>query len=133
MRESILISWVYVMYMAAGRLVLKKRGLGLSPLENDALKILWKKERGMRVREIHALLKKRRALTSVAVILDRLYQKGIVTRKIATARGGQYYIYYAKPREIVEKTIVEKSVNTLIEGFGKNAISYFQERFSKKR
>jgi len=117
------------------RLVLKRKGLGiLSPLENDALKILWKRNKGMKVRDIHFVLKRKRkvALTSVAVILDRLYQKGIVTRSISVARGGEFYIYYAKPREIVEKTIVEKTVNSLIEKFGKNAVSYFQERFSRR-
>lgn len=117
------------------KLVLRRKGLGiLSPLENDVLKILWKKDSGMRARDIHSVLRKKRkvALTSVAVILDRLYQKGIVTRKIATGRGGEHYIYYAKPRETVEKTIVERTVNGLIEKFGKNAVSYFNERFSKR-
>ncbi len=117
------------------KLVLQRKNLGIvSPLESDVLKILWKRNKGMKVRDIHSLLKRKRnvALTSIAVILDRLYQKGIVTRSIATARGGEYYIYYAKPREIVEKTIVEKTVNSLIEKFGKNAVSYFQERFSKR-
>ncbi len=112
---------------------LKKKNLGiLSPLEDCAIRILWKNGSGMKVRDIHSVLKKNgTALTSVAVLLARLYQKGLVSRNISVGRGGEFYIYHAKPREIIEKTITEKTVNGLIERFGKNAISYFHERFSK--
>lgn len=107
----------------------------LSPLENDAIKILW--GRGdMRVRDIYSILKKRRkvALTSVAVILDRLYEKRIVTRKIELGRGGEHYIYSPScSRADFEQSVIERAVDRLIGRFGPVAVTYFNERFSKRR
>ena len=65
----------------------------LSPLEKDALRVLWP-DKKLRVREIHKQLKRKVALSSVAVILDRLHEKGVVNRCIETARGGVRYIYF---------------------------------------
>ena len=106
----------------------------LSPLEKDVLEILWP-DRKMRVRELHDKLKSRRkvALSSVAVILDRLHDKGIVSRKIETARGGVRYLYHpTQDKRSFEKSVVEKTINKLIETFGHSAVSYFNERFRKR-
>ncbi|MBI4154195.1 BlaI/MecI/CopY family transcriptional regulator [Candidatus Woesearchaeota archaeon] len=114
-----------------------KRNLGvLSPLESDVLKIMWKNPDSWRVRDIHSTLKKRRkvALTSVAVILDRLHAKKIVTRKINIGRGGEYYIYSCQVcKEDFQQTVVEKTVDKLIDNFGDVAVNYFNERFSKDK
>lgn len=106
----------------------------LSPLENEVLKVLWP-DKKMRVREIHTKLNgKKVALSSVAVILDRLHDKGIVARKIETARGGVRYVYYpTQDKSAFEKSVVEKTVNKLIETFGTNAVSYFNERFRPRK
>lgn len=106
----------------------------LSPLEGDVLRVLWP-DKSMRVREIHTRLKEKRkvALSSVAVICDRLHDKGIVARKIETARGGVRYVYYpTQDKNSFEKSVVEKTVNKLIETFGPTAVSYFNERFKKR-
>lgn|SRR3989344_7679920 len=104
----------------------------LSPLEGDVLRVLWP-DKEMRVREIHSKLKRKVALSSVAVILDRLFDKGIVSRKIETARGGARYIYQpALNKQNFEKSIVEKTVDKLIDSFGDTAVSYFNERFKKR-
>jgi|SRR3989338_8721939 len=105
----------------------------LSPLENDVIKILWKRE-SMRVRDIYSLLRRRRkvALTSVAVILDRLYEKKLVTRKIALGRGGEHYIYSSCcSQQDFEQSVIDKTVNRLIDKFGPVAVTYFNERFSR--
>lgn len=105
----------------------------LSPLELDVLNVLWP-SRKMRVREIYEILKpkKRVALSSVAVILDRLYEKGIVDREIETGRGGLRYIYFPlKDKKQFEKSIIEESVNKILDKFGQVAANYFNERFSK--
>ncbi len=109
------------------------RGFGvLSPLEADVLEMLWPGKR-MRVREIYQLLRKsgkKAALTSVAVTLDRLFEKGIVDRTIETARGGLRYVYFPKKdRKQFEESIVEETINKLITKFGSIATSYFNERF----
>ena len=86
----------------------------------------------MKVRSIFEKLKLKRdvALSSVAVILDRLYQRKIVDREIETGRGGVRYIYFpTKDRPQFEKSIIEETVNSLIQRFGPAAVSYFNERF----
>jgi predicted transcriptional regulator len=106
----------------------------LSPLEADVLKILWP-GRKMKVREIYTLLKTRKkvALSSVAVILDRLYEKGVVDRTMETGRGGIRYIYFPKKdKRQFEQSVIETAVNGLIEKFGPTAVSYFNERFARR-
>ncbi len=114
-----------------------KRGLGiLSPLEQDVLNVLWRSQDGYRVRDVHRILRNRKkvALTSVAVILDRLYDKKAATRKIKTARGGEHYIYScACNKHYFQQSVVEKTVNKLIDSFGDVAVNYFNERFTKKK
>ncbi|MDP3727891.1 MAG: BlaI/MecI/CopY family transcriptional regulator [bacterium] len=105
----------------------------LSPLEYGALQLLWKYKK-MRVREICEHLQSSRdvAVSSVAVILDRLHEKGVVGRDVETGKGGLRYIYYPlKDQKQFETSIIEMSVNSLIEKFGKSAVSYFNQRFSK--
>src|SRR3989338_5358290 len=105
----------------------------LSPLEQDVLQYLWP-NKTMRVREIYQLLSPKRkvALSSIAVILDRLHEKGIVDRKVETARGGLRYLYYPKQdKKTFEKSVIDNAVNKLIDKFGVTAVSYFNERFSK--
>lgn len=107
----------------------------LSPLERDVLKILWP-DKKLKVRQIFESLKSRRkvALSSVAVILDRLHNKGVVERTIETARGGMRYTYFPKKdKKQFEKSIVDSAVNKLIDAFGPTAVTYFNERFGKKR
>lgn len=104
----------------------------LSPLESNVLSVLMP-DRRMIVREIyHKLKRKKVALTSIAVILDRLHDKGIVGRKSETCRGGIRYIYYPKktPEEL-EKQMLEREVESLIKRFGSPAVAYFSKRFSK--
>lgn len=105
----------------------------LSPLESDVLKVIWP-DKKKKVREIYSVLKKKRklALCSVAVILDRLYERGIVDRKVEKGKGGIHYIYNPKKdKKGFEESVVESAVNKLIDKFGQTAVTYFDERFSK--
>ncbi len=103
----------------------------LSPLEQDVLRVLWP-DKKLRVREIHKQLKRKVALSSVAVILDRLHDRNIVGRNVETARGGVRYVYFpSQDKASFEKAVVEKTVNKLIEAFGTNAVSYFNDRFKR--
>ena len=107
--------------------------LNLSPLEQDALSVLWQRKK-MRVRDIYHDLKQRKhvALTSVAVIMDRLHSKGIVGRDVERARGGLRYQYYPlQDKKQLERSVIEKSVDALVQKFGRTAVSYFNERFGK--
>ncbi len=105
----------------------------LSPLEAEILKVIWP-DKPMRVREIYNVLKKdnKVALSSVAVLLDRLHERKIVGRKVETGRGGVRYLYFPLQNEAeFEKSVIDKTVNSLIEKFGSTAVSYFNERFKK--
>ena len=113
---------------------LEKKTIGIcSPLQSNILEVLWKDD-GQKVRNIHSKLKgKGVALTSVAVDLDRLHKKGIVSRSVEKGRGGPHYIYSVnKSKEELEESIVAGTVNKLIERFGSVAVDYFNGRFSKK-
>lgn len=116
---------------------LDKKGISsiLSPLECDVLRVLWEKN-DSKVREIHKALRKRKnqpALTSVAVILDRLHQKNIVSRTIKSGRGGGHYIYTSMPKTEFEKSVIENIVDKLIDSFGEVAVNYFNKRFSRRK
>ena len=107
----------------------------LSPLERDVLKVLWP-DKEFRVKEIFEKLKhKKIALSSVAVICDRLHDKGVLKRKIeTTVKNGVRYVYSpSQDKTAFEKSVIERAVNNLIESFGSTAVSYFNERFKKVR
>lgn len=123
--------------MKVNKIRFDKKGVKglLSPLETGTLILLWRLEKA-RVREIHNRLKKNRkvALTSIAVTLDRLHQKGIVSRTVEKGRGGGHYIYFPKTtKQEFEESIVDHTVNRLINNFGPIAANYFYKRFSKRR
>ena len=106
----------------------------LSPLESDVLFIL-KDNKDYLVREVYQIIKKKRkvAPSSISVILDRLYEKGLVKRTPQTCRGGMRFIYQIKKdKNAYERSVVQQTVNRLLEKFGDNALTYFNERFSKK-
>jgi len=111
----------------------KTKGLKavLSPLESVVLDVLCNCKEAT-VRQVHSKMKGKCALTSVAVILDRLHDKKLVTRKAQDGRGGQHYIYTAAAsRKDIEYSMLNNMVNKLMENFGTTAVSYFNERFKK--
>ena len=107
----------------------------LSPMESNILSALRTLKTG-RVKNVHSRIrgKNKLALTSVAVGLDRLHKKELVSRVVELGRGGPHYIYSCdKSKEDFEKSVLEAAVDKLLENFGDTAVSYFNERFSKKR
>lgn len=106
----------------------------LSPLEDVVIHELFQRKE-LTSRAIFTLLRKRKkraALTSIAVSLDRLYSEGLVTRRTETCRGGLRYVYSASGKERdVYKLMISRSVDKILERFGPVASSYFNERFSK--
>ncbi len=117
------------------RINLEKESVGvLSPLQSRILQSLWKRDK-QKVREIHNKLKDTNtvALTSIAVDLDRLHKKGLVSRIVEAGKGGPHYIYsVSKSKQEFELSVLDNTVNKLIDKFGSVAVDYFNERFSKK-
>ncbi len=85
--------------------------LDLAPLELECMTVLWPLGAGT-VREIHhrLALSRPRAYTTVLTIMDRLAQKGIVTRR----KVGRAYRY--EPRLSVEEARLN-AVGTIVDGF----------------
>ena len=105
----------------------------LSPLEAEVMKVLVSSGQS-KVRNIYDIVSRRRkvALTSVAVMLDRLHVKGFVKRKIETCRGGTRYLYsLKKSTDEIEEDYMRKQVDKLVNTFGDKAVAYFNERFKR--
>ncbi|MBI5176915.1 BlaI/MecI/CopY family transcriptional regulator [Candidatus Micrarchaeota archaeon] len=109
-------------------------GTFLGPLEGKILEILCTAGRPMRAKEIHQNMPPKSVQTSVAVMLDRLHDKGLVTREAMTGRGGTYYLYSpVGSKKEVERKVLATAVDRLVSAFGPSAVSYFNERFGNKK
>ncbi len=109
----------------------------VSPLEKEVIEIM-EKEKKYGAANIYATLSKKMKVvqSSISVILDRLYKKGLLRRETETARGGMRFLYsLEKDSNRFEQKVVENTVNALIKKFGENAVVYFNESFNtnKKR
>ena len=85
--------------------------LDLAPLELECLSVLWPMGEGT-VRDIHRALtaSRPRAYTTVLTIMDRLEQKGIVTRR----KVGKAFHYQAR---LSAEEARLKAVEKIVEGF----------------
>ncbi len=99
------------------------RAKTLGKLEHLVMEILWKNNQAA-VRDILLKIKKNRpiAYTTVATILQRLFDKGLVGRK-TEKKGYQYYPKVSKESYV---TLLTKSfVKKLEQSFGSLAINSF--------
>lgn len=104
----------------------------LSPLEAEIIKSLVPNKK-YRTRDIYVLVRNKASKSSISVILDRLYQKGLVDRSVETARGGTRFVYTLEQnKERFERRIVENVVNSIIRKFGSKAVVYFNESLKKR-
>jgi predicted transcriptional regulator len=90
---------------------LKRSILDLAPLELDCMNALWPLEEAT-VRQVQEALSERRprAYTTIMTILDRLAQKGVVSRR----KVGRAYVYVANLRT---GDAQQHAVDQVIEGF----------------
>lgn len=104
----------------------------LSPLELEIINVLVP-NKSYRVKEIYALVKDRASKSSISVILDRLYKKGLVSRTVENAKGGIRFVYQLEHnKEKFEKSMVDEVVNSVIKKFGSKAVVYFNESLKKR-
>ena len=104
----------------------------LSPLELEVISSLVA-GKNYRVKDIYALVRNKASKSSISVILDRLYQKGLVKRDVENARGGIRFVYKLEQnKERYEKSIVDEVVNAVMRKFGPRAIVYFNESLKKR-
>jgi predicted transcriptional regulator len=103
-------------------------------LEAAIVEELWKSDRALSVKEFHEkILRSRKvAVTTVATILDRLYRKGILTRKLVK-EGGPHYLYSSRLSEDQFKhAIVNNVMGALLRGFNEVTVAYLAEKMADK-
>lgn len=102
----------------------------LGDLEALALRQLWDAARPLSVRESQTRISKTRpvAVTTVATILDRLHQKGVVSRELIKD-GGPHYLYSPKLTEAEFKhAVVDNVMGTLLQSFNEVTVAYLAEK-----
>lgn len=101
----------------------------LSELEQEVMNIVWELK-NCSVREVRAELSKSKKLayTTVATILQRLNDKGVVARKGL----GQTYSYAPKfSKAVYSKNIAQSFIQKFFSSYGDNAIASFAETLDK--
>lgn len=100
----------------------------LGDLEADVLGALWKLKTSD-VRGIHQEVSRKRklAVTTVATVLDRLFEKGLVERELKRAKGIRYEYRPSLTEVELKDNIVRDVVRGLLETFGDATISHLIE------
>ena len=113
--------------------IIKESIDSLSPLEVEIINVLIP-DKKYRAKDIYALVKNKASKSSISVILDRLYQKGLVKRNVENAKGGMRFVYMLEQnRERFEKGVVQNVVDSVIKKFGSRAFVYFNESLNKRK
>jgi len=101
----------------------------LGDLEADVLEALWKLKIA-HVRGIHREVARKRkvAVTTVATVLDRLFEKGLVERELKRTRGLYYEYKPSITKGQFENNVVRVVLKGLFEAFGDSAVSYLINR-----
>lgn len=95
----------------------------LGPLEASILQTIWcSKKRPITVREVLEELQKKKpvAYTTIMNTMDRLYEKGLLDRRIEKGKGGTYlyYVYWPKLEEAnFKEAAVRQVLSSLIDNF----------------
>ncbi len=96
----------------------------LGQLESAVMEVVWRGAAPASVSDVHAALPSRPAVayTTVKTTLERLAVKGILRR----ARAGKAYFYApAVSRDELERRIVSRALDRLVEQFPRAVASFF--------
>ena len=102
-------------------------------LEAIVLRELWESKNPLSVKEFQLKISHIRlvAVTTVATILDRLYRKGIVLRKLVR-NGGPHYVYSPRFTEDQFKCeVVNNVMSTLLHSFNDITVAYIANKMSE--
>jgi predicted transcriptional regulator len=102
----------------------------LGSLETEVLSALRELEEGpaREVRKVLALRGVHVAYTTVATILSRLFEKGMVRRRRETCRGGERYVY--RPAN-VEQKYLKNLLRGIVAMFGPAGVVHLNEEIAK--
>ncbi len=107
-----------------------KRQRGLATLEYDVLSVIWRSGEVTvsKVRDELEAEGKPLALTTVSTVLDRLYRKGLVKRRLSESKGTPRYIYSAGvTKEDYERGVVSDLLDRLLDKMAEPTISRLME------
>lgn len=97
----------------------------LGNLEAEMMHLLWQQP-GQAVSEVEAQLRRKReiARTTVLTTLDRMYNKGYLTRE----KQGKAYVYSPRySREDFDRVMAQEVLGALLGGIGEPVLSTFVE------
>ena len=104
----------------------------LGDLEAAIVEELWKAGQPLSVKEFHDHISRNRrvAVTTVATILDRLYRKGVLSRKLVK-EGGPHYLYSSRlSEEEFKHAVVNNVMGALLRGFNDVTVAYLAEKMA---
>jgi predicted transcriptional regulator len=93
----------------------------LGPLGAEIIETVWDSEEPMTVRKVYEELRKRTkiAYTTVMSTMDRLYDKGLLDRRVERGKGGVFFVYWPKlGKKRFEESAVKTVVSSLFHNFG---------------
>ena len=98
------------------------------------LEELWAADSPLSVKEFHEKIEPDRgiAVTTVATILDRLYRKGMLSRKLVK-EGGPHYLYSPRlSKDEFKHVVVNNVMGALLRGFNDMTVAYLADRMADK-
>jgi predicted transcriptional regulator len=104
----------------------QKVGKVLGSLESEVMEIMWQDSQFHCVRFVTEKLQKKRriAYTTVMTIMTRLFEKGLLKRRLI----GKSYEYRSRvPKDTFVKRMTHQLVRNFISSFGESAIAHFAE------
>jgi predicted transcriptional regulator len=98
----------------------------LGAMEGAIMEVMWKKNRAT-AKEVYEALKKGKR-SSISILLQRLCEKGLLSREEEVAKGGKRYIYSVEvDKTTFERHVVKTVIDSLMETFEDCAKEYLQE------
>jgi predicted transcriptional regulator len=109
----------------------------LGPLGAEILETIWDSgEEPVTVRQVYEEIKKgtKIAYTTVMSTMDRLYDKGLLDRKVERGKGGVFFVYWPKlGKKRFEESAVKTVVSSLFRNFGSTVTNAFVEEVASNQ
>jgi predicted transcriptional regulator len=109
----------------------------LGPLGAEILETVWDSgEEPVTVREVYEELRRKTkiAYTTVMSTMDRLYDKGLLDRKVERGKGGVFFVYWPKlGKKSFEESAVKTVVSSLFKNFGSTVTNALVEEVASNK
>ena len=92
-----------------------------------------RKQGSASAREVWNHIKRRRKIahSTIATTLNRLHKKGLLKREAKTVQSRHKHIYFLNEDQELQKRIVDRFLDTLVNAFGPAVISSISERLDE--